>query len=214
MHRALADRDRNAGQCLDPTKAQADVVDRRALEAVAGRIQGEFGRVDILVNAAGVQVRKPSLEFTEEDWRFVLDVNLTGTFFACQVFGRGMVERRAGKIVNIGSLTSRIGLPGRVAYTASKGGVLLLTQTLAVEWAQHNVNVNAIGPGYFRTEMNTALFDDAAWVENVMRHIPMKREGLPPDLDGTVIYLCSAASDYLTGQIVYVDGGFLAGVEL
>lgn len=199
---------------VDAAGIALDVTDRAAVVALADRLAAEGGGVDILVNAAGVQHRAASVDFPEDRWRFVLDVNLNGTFWTCQAFGRHMVANGRGKILNIGSLTSTMGLPRRPAYTVSKGGVLLLTRTLAVEWAQAGVHVNAIGPGYFRTEMNTALFDDQAWVEKVMVHIPMKREGLPPDLEGTALYLCSRASDYVTGQIVYVDGGFLAGREL
>ncbi len=191
-----------------------DVTDRAAVTDLADRLAAEGSAVDVLVNAAGVQHREDSATFPEDRWRFVLDVNLNGTFWTCQAFGRHMIAKGGGKILNIGSLTSTMGLPRRPAYTVSKGGVLLLTRTLAVEWAKAGVNVNAIGPGYFRTEMNTALFDDRAWVDKVMVHIPMKREGLPPDLEGTALYLCSRASDYVTGQIVYVDGGFLAGREL
>lgn len=194
--------------------AQLDVVDREAAEALADRLEQEAGAIDILINAAGIQHRASSLDFPEDKWRAVIDVNLNGTFFMCQAFGRRMAAKGGGKIVNIGSLTSQIGVPRRPAYTASKGAVLLLTRTLAVEWAEHGINVNAIGPGYFRTEMNTALFDDPQWVAQVMSHIPMRREGLPPDLEGTALFLCSKASDYMTGQILYVDGGFLAGPDL
>lgn len=194
--------------------ADLDVSTRTAVEKFAESVTGEHGPVHILVNAAGVQHRQASVDFDEDAWNHVIGTNLSGTFFMCQAFGRRMVEAGGGKIVNIGSLASHIGLAGRAAYTSSKGGVLVLTRTLALEWARHGINVNAIGPGYFRTEMNTALFDNPEWVAKVMQYIPMKREGSPPDLEGTALYLCSNASDYMTGQILYVDGGFMAGPEL
>ncbi|WP_366654907.1 SDR family oxidoreductase [Fodinicurvata sp. EGI_FJ10296] len=203
-----------AAEGIEAHGEAVDICHQAEVQSFADDVVKRYGSADILINSAGVQHRSPTVDFPEDKWRFVLDVNLTGPFFACQAFGRHMIAQGGGKIVNVGSLTSHIGLPGRVAYAASKGGVLLLTRTLAVEWAKHGVNVNAIGPGYFRTEMNTALFDNEEWVTNVMRYIPMKREGLPPDLEGTALYLCTRASDYMTGQILYVDGGFLAGAEV
>jgi 2-deoxy-D-gluconate 3-dehydrogenase len=189
----------------------ADVRDPASVAAMVGEVVRKFGRLDVLVNAAGVNRRVPSLELTPKVWDEVVDTNLKGTFFASQAAAQAMLERGGGKIINIASLASELGLPGRVPYTAAKSGVLGLTRALAVEWAPHNIQVNAIGPGYFRTEMTEPLFRDAEWMKGLLSRIPAGRAGLPEDLAGAVVFLASRASDYITGQIIYVDGGFLAG---
>ena len=171
----------------------------------------EFGHIDILVNAAGLNIRMPAVEYTEEQWDFILDANLKGTFFCCQAVGKVMIKQNKGKIINIGSLTSGIGLPSITPYAASKGGVLQLTKSLAIEWGKYNINVNCIGPGFHKTDLTQPLFSRPKWTERLLAMIPMDRPGMPEDLIGTAVFLASDASDYITGQIIYVDGGFLAG---
>jgi len=188
-----------------------DVADVGSVEAMAAQAAEGFGQVDILVNNAGVNVRKPAADFTEADWDQVLDVNLKGAFFTTLAVGRGMLRRKSGRVINICSLTSAIGIRHIPAYAASKGGLLSITRVLAVEWAPHGIRVNAIGPGYFITEMTQPLFEDPerrAWIES---RIPLRRPGQPADLGGAVVFLASDASAYITGQILYVDGGWLAG---
>jgi NAD(P)-dependent dehydrogenase (short-subunit alcohol dehydrogenase family) len=189
----------------------ADVADVRGVEAMVGRATEALGQVDILVNNAGLTIRKPAADFTETDWDRVLDVNLKGAFFTTLAVGRGMLRRKSGRVINICSLTSAIGIRHIPAYAASKGGLLSLTRALAVEWAPHGITVNAIGPGYFLTELTAPLFEDPerrAWIES---RIPLRRPGQPADLGGAVVFLASDASAYVTGQILYVDGGWLAG---
>lgn len=189
----------------------ADVADVKSVEAMAAQAESRLGRVDILVNNAGVNVRKPAAEYTEADWDQVLDVNLKGAFFTTLAVGRAMLRRKRGRIINICSLTSAIGIRNIPAYAASKGGLFSLTRALAVEWAPSGVTVNAIGPGYFLTPMTQPLFEDPerrAWIES---RIPLGRPGQPADLGGAVVFLASDASSYVTGQILFVDGGWLAG---
>lgn len=188
-----------------------DVARTDEIRRLKDEVEREFGPVDILVNGAGTTAMRHSIQLSEEEWDRVLDVNLKAMFFASQIFGESMIARRRGKIINIASVTSEIGLPGRAAYAASKGGVLLLTRTLGIEWAPYQVNVNAIGPGFFKTNINAHLFDDQTWRENLLRQIPMGRPGTPEDLDGVTVFLASPASDYVNGQVFYVDGGYLAG---
>lgn len=170
-----------------------------------------FGRVDVLVNAAGITRRKPALEITEDDWDTVLDTNLRSAFFTSQAAARSMIAQGGGKIINVVSLTSVIGILNIAAYGASKGGLAQLTRALAVEWAQQNIQVNAIGPGYIETPLTQPLFDDperSAWIHS---RIPVGRRGYPEDLVGAAVFLASSASDYVTGQLLFVDGGWLAG---
>lgn len=188
-----------------------DVVDLAAVRTMIADVASEHGGLDILVNGAGVTAMVPSLEMTEAQWDRVIDTNLKASFFVSQAAARVMIPRGSGKIINIGSITSSVGLPGRVSYTASKGGVVMLTRTLATEWAAHGINVNAIAPGFFRTSLNAHLFDDPTWRENLLRQIPAGRPGSPADLEGATLFLASKASDYVTGQVIYVDGGYTAG---
>ncbi len=190
---------------------QADVAKVADINAMAAKVMDEFGHIDILVNVAGLNIRMPAVEYTEEQWDVILDANLKGTFFCCQAVGKVMIEQNKGKIINIGSLTSSIGLPAIAPYSASKGGVLQLTKSLAIEWAAHNINVNCIGPGFYRTDLTQNLFNRPEWSEKLLTMIPMNKPGMPEDLIGTAVFLASDASDYMTGQIIYVDGGFLAG---
>ena len=177
-----------------------DVVER-AIEAL--------GHLDVLLNAAGVAVRVPAEETTEEQYDRVVGVNLKGTYFACQAAGRHMLRRGAGSIVNIGSLTTSFGLPLRSVYAATKGGVGQLTKTLAVEWASRGVRVNAIAPGWILTPLTQPLHDDPEQSRWIVGRTPMGRWGTPADLAGAAVYLASSASAFMTGQVLYVDGGFI-----
>lgn len=190
---------------------KADVSKLSDIKKTFEQIIDTFGRFDILVNAAGTNQRVPSLKVTEELWDKIINVNLKGTFFCCQEAGKLMVKQKKGKIINIGSLTSAIGIATIAPYSATKGGVLQLTKVLALEWARYNINVNCIGPGFFKTELTAPLFTKPEWVEKMLDQVAMDRPGVPEDLIGTAIFLASDASDYLNGEIIFVDGGFLAG---
>jgi len=169
--------------------------------------------VDILVNCAGTTRRAPAEDLTIDDWNEVIQVNLSAAFAVSQPFCRHRKQSGGGgKIINMGSLMCRAGRPTTVAYTASKGGLLLLTRTLAVEWAKYNINVNAIGPGYFDTELTKPLVENKEFNRWVLSKTPMGRWGRPADLIGTAVFLASSASDFITGQIIYIDGGWLAGL--
>ena len=185
--------------------AETDVPRRVAAEAVA-----ELGKIDILVNNAGMIRRSPAVDFSEEDWSTVVQVNLSSVFRLSQAVGRHMVERGSGKIVNIASLLSFQGGITVPAYTASKSGVAGLTKALANEWAKHNVNVNAIAPGYMETDNTSALRADETRNRQIMERIPAGRWGDADDLSGAVVFLSSAASDYVQGHIMVVDGGWMA----
>jgi NAD(P)-dependent dehydrogenase (short-subunit alcohol dehydrogenase family) len=188
----------------------SDVSSRESLESLLDVVLRTFSSVEILVNCAGRTIRKPTLEMSEAEWDEILDTNLNGTLRACQVFGRHMVERRRGRIINIASLSSFVGLHEVAAYAASKSGVLSLTQSLAVEWAQYNVCVNAIAPGVFRTALNAALLDGTARGQELLLRTPMKRFGQTEELVGAAVYLASDEASFTTGQALIVDGGFLA----
>ena len=187
----------------------ADVTDRASLERVRDACVETFGHVDILIAAAGVSARVATLDMDDAEWRRVIDTNLTGTLHACQVFGAGMVARRSGRIVNVASLSSFVGFHQVAAYTASKSGVAGLTRALAVEWAPHGVNVNAIAPGVFVTDLNRQMLGSARGQEILMR-TPMRRFGNVDELVGATIFLASEAASFVTGQLLVVDGGFLA----
>jgi NAD(P)-dependent dehydrogenase (short-subunit alcohol dehydrogenase family) len=188
----------------------SDVTDRTSLEQLLNSVVDSCGKVDILVNAAGRTKRGPTLEFTENDWNDIFETNLTGTLRACQVFGRHMVERRYGRIINIASLGSLVSLYEVAAYAASKSGVASLTKSLAIEWAPYGVCVNAIVPGVFRTALNEKLLDETARGREFLMRTPMKRFGRPEELAGAAIYLASDAASFVTGTILIVDGGFIA----
>lgn len=195
--------------------AECDVARVEDCERLLRSALERFKRVDILINAAGTILRKPSQEVTVEEWERIMAVNLKGMFFACKVFGAHMMAQGGGKIINIASLASELALPERALYGISKAGVLALTKALALEWARCKINVNAIGPGYFETELTAPLLADKEWRRRLLRKIPLGRIGQPEDLDGITVFLASSASDYVTGQIFYIDGGFLAGeIEL
>lgn len=189
----------------------ADVADPHEVAAAVDEVRSRHGRIDILVNAAGTHAIKPSHELPMEDWHRVLNVNLTGSFICARAVAPVMRDQGGGKIINIGSVMSKWGLPRRAAYAASKGGIALLTLSLAQEWGPWRINVNAIAPGFFRTRINEELFQDPAWVQRVTSRIALGRIGMPGDLHGAVVFLASPASDYVTGHVLYVDGGFTAG---
>jgi len=193
---------------------RCDVSNISEIEKLHQSVIEKFLKVDILINAIGTTIRKPSIEITEEDWEKVAGVNLKAMLFACKIFGKSMIEHGGGKIINIASLQSVIALPRRTLYNITKTGVLGLTRSLAIEWGKYKVNVNAIAPGYFLTEMTKPLFENKEWREKLLQGIPLGKVGAPEDLDGAVIFLSSQASDYVTGEVVFVDGGFMSGENL
>jgi NAD(P)-dependent dehydrogenase (short-subunit alcohol dehydrogenase family) len=188
----------------------SDVSDKQSLQEVLKATVEKFGKVDILVNSAGRTKRAPTVTFSETDWNDILDTNLSGILRACQVFGPHMLERRYGRIINIASLGTFVALYEVAAYSASKAAVGSLTKSLAVEWAQHGICVNAITPGVFRTPMNEKLLDGTARGQEFLMRTPMKRFGRVEELAGAAVFLASDAASFVTGQILVVDGGFLA----
>ncbi len=191
-------------------EARFDVTDEAAVVAAFAALDTQGVSVDILVNNAGIQFRKPMLELETSDWRRVIETNLTSAFVIGREAARRMVPRGRGKIVNIGSLTSALARATVAPYTVAKGGIKMLTQAMAAEWAVHGIQANAIGPGYMLTDMNEALVNDPAFDAWVKGRTPARRWGRPEELVGTAVFLASSASDYVNGQIIYVDGGMLA----
>jgi NAD(P)-dependent dehydrogenase (short-subunit alcohol dehydrogenase family) len=187
-----------------------DVSDAASVERMAAEVEAALGPIDVLVNSAGITHRSPAADFPEAAWHRVIAVNLTGVFHGCQVVGRRMLARRRGRIVNIASIAGQIGLTGTVAYAASKGGVVMLTRALAVEWAPHNVRVNAIAPSWFESNIGDLIHREPGYAERAMRRVPVGRMGTPDELIGAVLYLASDASAMVTGHILAVDGGTLA----
>ena len=188
----------------------SDVGDRSTLEAVLAAVLERFSKVDILVNCAGMIKRTPTLDLPEAEWTNILNTNLTGTLRACQVFGRHMLERGYGRVVNIASLNSFVALSEVAAYAASKAGVASLTRSLAVEWSKKGVTVNAVAPGVFRTDLNAELLDSTPRGQELLMRTPMGRFGKTEELIGATVYLASDSASFVTGQILVVDGGFLA----
>lgn len=188
-----------------------DLTREGEIERLIKAVLDKFGRIDVLVNNAGTNIRKPFLEITQKEFDDVVHLNLRAVFFLTQAIVKKMMKQKKGKIINIASLGSQIGLRNISVYTATKGGIASLTKTLALELAPYNINVNAIAPGYYRTKMTEAVFQDEDRYRWILSRIPMGRVGVPEDLEGTAIFLASSASDYVTGQIVFVDGGWIAG---
>ena len=188
----------------------SDVSDRESLQRVLDETVRAFGKVDILVNSAGRTKRAPTLDFSEDDWNEIMETNLTGTLRACQVFGRHMLERKYGRIINIASLSTFVALHEVTAYCASKAAVASLTKSLAVEWSPRGVCVNAIAPGVFRTALNQKLLDESERGREFLLRTPMKRFGNVEELAGAAIFLASDAASFVNGEILTVDGGLLA----
>jgi NAD(P)-dependent dehydrogenase (short-subunit alcohol dehydrogenase family) len=191
-------------------RVTSNVMDRASIQTLHDAVLEEFGKVDILVNAAGVTHKAPTLDESEEEWSRVIETNLTGTLRACQIFGKSMVKAGYGRIINIASLTTFVAFFQVGAYSASKAAVGSLTKVLAVELAQKGVNVNAIAPGMFPTDLNASLIKGTPRGEELHMRVPMARFGKAEELAGAAIFLASEASAYVTGEIVAVDGGFLA----
>lgn len=189
----------------------ADVSTQSGVTKLVDAVAEKFGHIDILINSAGLNIRKPALEFTEEDWDAVQNVQIKSVFFTCQAVARHMIEKGIqGKIINIASLSSVLGLKNMISYCSAKGAIVQMTKALATEWADYGINVNAIGPGYYETEMTKPLFSVPEKRAELFSRIPVKRFGQPQDLAGAAVFLASPASDYVTGQVIYVDGGWLA----
>ena len=196
-----------ATQALKASTAIFDVTDRDAVRAGVAAVESAHGHIDVLINNAGIQRRGALADFTQQDWDDIIATNLTAPFIVSQAVLPGMIARKSGKIVHIASLMSELARPSVVPYTAAKGGVRQLTRGMAVELAPHNIQVNAIAPGYFATEMNRALIDNAEFNAWVCKRTPAGRWGQPDELAGTAVFLASSASNYMTGQMMIVDGG-------
>lgn len=191
-------------------RVTSDVSDKNSLQNLLDECLIKFSKVDILVNCAGRTKRAPTLDFDETDWSDIIETNLTGTLRACQVFGRHMLERKYGRIINIASLSTFVALFEVAAYAASKAAVASLTKSLAVEWAKHGVNVNAIAPGVFKTDLNRQLLESTERGKEFQLRTPMGRFGMVEELAGAAIFLASDAASFVTGEVLVVDGGFLA----
>ena len=184
-----------------------EITSRASAEAMAEAALQEFGRIDILVNSAGMNIRKEILEITDSDWDQVLTTNLKGVLYCCQAVGKHLVERKYGKVINISSISSFLGHPARGAYAASKGGLIQLTRVMATEWAPFNVNVNAISPAAVDTPFIAGLKKDRHRLDRELERIPLARIGTPDDVAGAAVFLASRASDFITGHNLFIDGG-------
>lgn len=199
------------GQGLKAVGAAFDVADEEQVEASFANFDAQGLAIDILINNAGIQHRQPMVDLPLKDWQRVLDTNVTAAFLVGRAAARRMIARKSGgKIINIGSLTSQAARPTIAPYTVAKGGIKMLSRAMAAEWAQFNIQANSIGPGYIVTEMNNALVNDAKFDAWVKSSNPAQRWGKPEELVGAAVFLASPASDYVNGQIIYVDGGWLS----
>ncbi len=189
-----------------------DVRDEQAINEQIAFIENEIGSIDILINNAGIQIRAPLEQFNTDDWRRLIDINLTGAFLVARAVVQGMIKRKAGKIINICSIQSELARPNIAPYTASKGGIRNLTKGMATDWGKYNIQVNGIAPGYFKTEMTKALYEDPKFDAWLCSRVPANRWGDPAELIGAAVFLASKASDYVNGHILFVDGGLMACV--
>jgi len=209
LQKAVAQVEEAGGKAVAIT---SDVTDEASVQALADKVMTQFGRIDILVNIAGIARRHPAEKFPLDDFRKVIEANVTGTFIPCKVFGEIFVRQKHGKIVNTSSVRAFAGHPGGyAAYGTSKGAVNLLTKQLATEWAKHGVNVNAVAPTIFWTPLTQEVLEDEKLKKIFLDRIPMGRAAEVIDMVGTTVYLCAPAADFITGQVVYVDGGCTAG---
>ena len=197
---------------LKVTTAAFDVTNAEAIAQAVARVETEVAPIDILVNNAGIHRRAPLAEMTETQWREVLDTNLTSAFLVTRQVAPRMIARRAGKIINTCSLMSEVCRPSTGNYAAAKGGLKMLTRAMATEWACHNLQINAIGPGYFATELTQSLVDNPEFNKWICGRTPAGRWGRPDELVGTAVFLASGASNFVNGQIIYVDGGLLSAI--
>ncbi|MES2307662.1 MAG: glucose 1-dehydrogenase [Verrucomicrobiota bacterium] len=188
-----------------------DVRDHESIQKMVEAAIEHYGKIDILVNNAGCNVRKPAIDVTWDDWNLILETNLRGTFFVSQAVARHMIPKGYGRIINIGSVTCVSGYAGLGPYGASRGGVKQLTMSLADDWGVHGITVNCLAPGWFKTKQNAVMYENAEWLEYLCDRIPLKRPGRPDDLDGSVVFLASDASAYITGQTLLIDGGISTG---
>lgn len=189
-----------------------DVNDSATIATEVARIETEFAQIDILLNNAGIHRRAPLLEMTEQQWREVIDTNLTSAFLVTRAVAPGMIARRSGKIINICSVMSEVGRPTTANYAAAKSGLKMLTRSMTIEWARHNLQINGIGPGYFVTELTKPLVENPEFNQWICGRTPAGRWGQPEELVGAAVFLASRASDFVNGQVVYVDGGILASL--
>ncbi len=208
---------------LEPFKSEIEALGRRALplaldvrdlgsiQDMADAAEKHYGKIDVLVNNAGCNIRKPALDVTWDDWNTVLETNLRGAFFVAQAVAQKMIPRGRGRIINIGSVTCVFGYAGLAPYCASRGGTRQMTMSLADDWGPHGITVNCLAPGWFKTAQTAVLYENEAWVDYITDRIPLKRPGQPTDLDGAVVFLASDASAYITGQTLLVDGGISTG---